>query len=136
VEFDGLLTGAPFDRLRGRVAELRDDRHDLDAARLGRLIASLDRVVAELREVDRLRRLEACVLAPGLEPGSRVAYVVRAGQLAVHRVDPGCDPRARSEGAGPAPAFLEADRLDELLVVSSFLSAPPPELSLLAPVAA
>jgi DNA polymerase III epsilon subunit family exonuclease len=130
-EFGELLAGAPFDRLRERLAELSENRHDFDAARLGRQIASLERVVAQLREVDRLRRLQACVLAPGLEPGSRVAYVVRAGRLAAHPFDPGCDPRAGLTDAEPASAFLEADRLDELLVVASFLCAPPPELSLL-----
>ena len=130
-EFEELLTGAPFDRLWKRVAELREESRDFDAVRLGRQIASLERVVAELREVDRLRRLEACVLAPGLDPGSRLAYVVRGGRLAVQRFDPGRDPRAHLDDGQAAATFLEADRLDELLVVASFLCTPPPELSLL-----
>ena len=130
-EFGELLAGGPVGRLRERLAELRENGHDLGAARLGREIASLERVVAQLREVDRLRRLEACVLAPGVEPESRVAYVVCAGRLEAHPFDSGCDPRARLDDAQPVPAFLDADRLDELLVVSSFLCAPPPELSLL-----
>ena len=125
-EFGELLAGAPFDRLQARLAELKELRHDFDAARLRRQIASLERVVAQLREVDRLRRLDVCVVAPGLEPGSRVAYVASGARVTVSRVDPGTP---IDRGEPPAP-ILEADRLDELLVLASFLGAPPPELEI------
>ncbi len=130
-EFHDLLSEAPFGRLDERLAELRENRYEFEAARLRRQLASLERVVEQLRQLERLRRLELCVLAPALEPGSQVAYVVRAGRLATHRLDPGSDPPGGDGEAEPASPFLEADRLDELLVVASFLGSPPPELSLL-----
>ena len=69
-----------------------------------------------------MRRLSVCLLAPGLEPGSREAYLVHGGRVAVQRDLGGFEAVAEA-------AVVEADRLDELLVVASFLDAPPPELT-------
>ena len=52
-EFRELLDGEPPDRLREKVIALIDEGRELDAARLSRRIASLERIVAQLRQVDR-----------------------------------------------------------------------------------
>ena len=82
---------------------------------------------AQLLEVDRLRRLELCA-ARALARG-RIARVVRRQRR------PGDRPRR----TGPAPviparpsAVVEADWLDPLAVVASFLASPPPELKVVA----
>ncbi len=122
-EFDELLESPPFDRVRRRISELFAIGHDLDAGRLRRELGSLERVHALLVEVDRLRRLELRVLAPSLEAGSLDAFVVSGGRVT-----------SANESAPfvrPTPgAVVEADWLDPLAVVSSFLSSPPPELKI------
>jgi DNA polymerase III epsilon subunit family exonuclease len=127
-EFAGLLAGAPLEPLRRAVTGLFEIGHDLDAARLRRLVVSLERVVAQLRELDRLRRLELCVVVPSLQPGGRDAYTVSAGRVTLRRLAPGTDPTV---APGDPPDSIEADSLDELLVVSSFLASPPPELKVI-----
>ena len=66
----------------------------------------------------------SCVLAPALEPGTLDAYIVGGGRVL---------PRRR-RGAGGAPdrpaSAIEADSLDQLAVVASFLDSPPPELKI------
>ena len=91
--------------------------------RLRRDLASLERTHVRLLELERLRRLDLCVLAPALEPGKLDAYIV------------GGRPRLpRAERAGGAPgrpaSAIEADSLDQLAVVASFLDSPPPELKI------
>ncbi len=122
-EFDALLAGAPFDRIRRRVVELFEIGHDLDASRLRRDLASLERTHARLLELERLRQLDVCVLAPALEPGKLDTYVVSGGRVSLGR-----------RGAGGVPgrpaSAIEADSLDQLAVVASFLDSPPPELKI------
>jgi DNA polymerase III epsilon subunit family exonuclease len=137
-EFGELLEDAHgaalLERLRERLVTFQPGSHDREASRLRRELGSLERVIEELREVDRLRTLDICVLAPGRKPGSRVAYVARGGKLTVHPLSPGGEPGAAlrtGERAGLA-AHLDVDHLDELLVLASFLRAPPPELEVLA----
>jgi DNA polymerase III epsilon subunit family exonuclease len=133
-EFDGLLEGAPVDRLRRRLADASVDQLEFDVRRLRRRIASLEQVLDELRRLERLRRLELCVLAPALAPGRVDAFVVSGGRLAVHEdVDAAAPPLPR---AAPAPAALDADQLDELLVVASFAERAPAELTLVRPAGA
>jgi hypothetical protein len=63
-----------------------------------------------------------------------VAFVVSGGRLAVHEdVDAAAPPLPR---AAPAPAALDADQLDELLVVASFAERAPAELTLVRPAGA
>jgi DNA polymerase III epsilon subunit family exonuclease len=129
-EFDSLPDGLPH-ALEGKVGELFDAGRDFDAVRLRRQIASLERVIHDLRRLDRLRRLEVCVLAPAVERGAVDAYVVRAGYIAVHRLEAGSDPRAADRHApvGRGNSVVTADNLDALLVIDSVLAAPPPELT-------
>jgi DNA polymerase-3 subunit epsilon len=124
-EFDALLAGAPFDRIRRRVVELFEIGHDLDASRLRRELASLERIHARLVELERLRKLEICILAPALEHGTFDAYVISAGRVSVERGG------SASSAPGEQAAVIEADRLDQLSVAASFLDAPPPELRLI-----
>jgi DNA polymerase III epsilon subunit family exonuclease len=131
-EFETLLDGVP-ERVSRRVGELIDAGKEIEAAWLRREIASLERVLAQLRQADRLRRLELCLVAPGLETGTLDAHIVRSGRVAVVRLAGVGDPRAFSAALSTEEAVpvLDADRLDELLVVASFLEAPPPELKVL-----
>ncbi len=91
-------------------------------------------MLAELRRLDRLRRLELCLIVPALEPGRREAFFVAGGRVAARRTLAG-DGRLELE-AGTATAraarddgrAYEPEHLDELLVVGGFVDRPPPEL--------
>jgi DNA polymerase III epsilon subunit family exonuclease len=133
-EFDDLLAGAPLVRLYERLADLADCLRYEDAARLRDRIASLERVIDQLCRLDRLRRLEKCLLAPALEPGACDAFFVAGGRV-LHRrgltrdqVGPALADAGRARDEGPA---CEPEHADELLVVGSFLRRPPPELRVL-----
>ncbi len=138
-EFDDLLAGAPLVRLYERLADLADCLRYEDAARLRDRIASLERVVDQLARLDRLRRVEACLLVPALEAGATDAFFVTAGRVVAQRtLSRGAGARAKVEealwlvtrAAGDGPAN-DPDDLDDLLVVGSFLRRPPPELRVL-----
>src|SRR5262245_23198166 len=68
-ELDGLREGGPLPRLRARLADLADSLRYEEAARLRDRIEALEHVVDRLGRLERLRRLEACLIAPALEPG-------------------------------------------------------------------
>jgi DNA polymerase III subunit epsilon len=136
-EFEQLLEDAPLVRLYERLADLADCLRYEDAARLRDRIASLERVVDQLGRIERLRRVEACLIAPALEPGAFDAFFVAAGRIvarprlaqgALAEVEAGLALARRAAGDGPAH---EPDHLDELLVIDSFLRRPPPELRVL-----
>ena len=138
-EFDQLLTGAPLMRLYERLADLADCLRYEDAARLRDRIASVERVVDQLGRLERLRRLEACILVPALEPHCSDAFFVCAGRIVARRTLPG-DRSAEAEvdaaltlttnARTTGPSF-DSEHLDELLVIDSFLKHPPPELRIL-----
>ncbi len=138
-EFERLPAGGPVPRLQARLAELADSLRYEEAARLRDRIASLERVCEELRRLDRLRCLEACLVVPALEAGWSDAFFVCAGRIVTRRkLLPGLAGRAEIE-AGLALAAAAArngpsyapDHLDELLVIGSFVHRPPPELRVL-----
>jgi hypothetical protein len=93
-------------------------------------------VAATLGELDRLRRLELCLLAPAAEAGYQRAFFVAGGRIVAARTllegeagrteaEAGLAAVARSEPSlGPADA-------DELLLIGTFLRRPPPELRVL-----
>jgi len=125
-------------RLRRRLRELADARRFEDAGRLRDRIAALERVCRELQRLDRVRRLECCVLAPAGDPGYVRAFFVAGGRIVAERTLPPGGGAALEVEAGLAAARrntlvsvpvtgLEFD-LDELLLVDSFLRKPPPEL--------
>jgi DNA polymerase-3 subunit epsilon len=116
-------------RLRRCARELRFE----DAARLRDRIAALEEVVRGLHELERLRDLRVCVLAPALEPGFRRAVFVAGGRVvAVRSLPPGGGARIEAlAGLGLSAAAtrsLRPEDADELLLVARFLRRPPPEL--------
>ncbi len=122
-EFDDLLDGGVLDRLRSRLASLTEADEELEARCLGRRIGSLERAIAHLRRLERLRELDVCVLAPSLEPGRMDAYFVSDGNL----IGPGSDRGTRAMKHGR----VRAEELDALLVMEAFLLRPPPELTII-----
>jgi DNA polymerase-3 subunit epsilon len=120
---------AALARLRHRLRELSEARRFEDAGRLRDRIAALERVCRELARLERVRRLECCVLVPAGEPGYVRAIFVAGGRVAAERtLPPGGGATLEVEaGLGAANRAGELD-LDELLLVDSFLRRPPPEL--------
>ena len=125
-------------RLRRRLRDLSEARRFEDAGRLRDRMAALERVCRELKRIDRVRRLECCVLLPAGDPGYARALFVAGGRVAAERTLPPGGGAVLEVEAGLAAARrntlvsipvtgLELD-LDELLLVDSFLRRPPPEL--------
>lgn len=116
-------------RLRRRLRELSDARRFEDAGRLRDRVEALERVCRELRRLDRVRRLECCVLLPAGEPGQVRAVFVAGGRVAAERTLPPGGGAALEVEAGLAAAARPGELdLDELHLVDSFLRKPPPEL--------
>ncbi|HET8605830.1 MAG TPA: hypothetical protein VFL66_02260, partial [Gaiellaceae bacterium] len=96
-------------------------------------LAALEEAAAQLAELERLRSLRLCLLAPAVEPGFRRAFFVAGGRVcAVRSVPPGAG-AALELAAGVAAArgaevSFAPEAADELLLVAQFLRRPPPEL--------
>ena len=124
---------AALEQLRGRVRRLAGDQRFEDAARARDRVAALERVVAGLQELDRLRALRACVVVPARQPGFVRAHALAGGHVAAIRLLPR-GPGVRSEAAALVAEAACADGaagpedVDELRLVASFLRKPPPEL--------
>jgi DNA polymerase III epsilon subunit-like protein len=120
---------AALPRLQRRLRELSEARRFEDAGRLRDRVAALERVCRELARLDRVRRLECCVLVPASEPGSVRALFVAGGRVAAERTLPPGGGAALEIEAGLAASRRPGELdLDELLLVDSFLRRPPPEL--------
>jgi DNA polymerase-3 subunit epsilon len=120
---------AALPRLRRRLRELADARRFEDAGRLRDRIAALEKVCRELKRLERVRRLECCVLLPAGEPGFIRAVFVAGGRVAAERTLPPGGGAALEVEVGLAAASRPGELdLDELLLVDSFLRRPPPEL--------
>jgi DNA polymerase III epsilon subunit family exonuclease len=137
-ELDGLAAGAPLMRVRARLRALADAQRYEDAARMRDRLQALEAAIADLAELERLRRLEACILVPAIEPGFLTAFFVAGGRIAVTRrvprhggagveVETGLA-EARRSAAHPS---VEPEDADVLLTLAGFLRRPPPELSVL-----
>ncbi|HEY6151995.1 MAG TPA: hypothetical protein VIW19_15870, partial [Gaiellaceae bacterium] len=102
-------------------------------------IEALEGVVERLRRLDQLRGLEACLVAPGLEPGWRKAYFVCAGGIqAVRALPPGGGARLEVDAAlslcrtaRDASGPLTPEQAEDLLLIDGFVRRPPPELAVL-----
>lgn len=120
---------AALPRLRRRLRELAEAQRFEDAGRLRDRLAALEAVCRELERLDRVRRLECCVLLPAGEPGYVRAVFVAGGRVASERTLPPGGGAALEIEAGLAAARRPGELdLDELLLVDSFLRRPPPEL--------
>ena len=127
---------AALPELRARLRRLAADLRFEDAARLRDRIGALEDVVAALGDLERLRRLELCLLVPAREEGFQRAYFVANGRIAAARTL--LDGQAgRTEAAAGLAAAARAEPslgpadADELLLIGSFLRRPPPELRVL-----
>ncbi len=139
-EVDGLLQGAPLPRLRARLSHLAENLRYEEAARLRDRIEALEQVIDRLRALERLRRLELCLIAPALEPSWRRAFFLCNGRVcAVRPLPPGAGARLEinaglslcrqaREGARDA---LTPDQAEDLLLLNDFIRRPPPELAVL-----
>jgi DNA polymerase III epsilon subunit family exonuclease len=138
-ELEQLLLGGPLPRLHQRLADLAECLRYEEAARLRDRIKALEHVLERLRRLEQLRRLDACVIAPALDPGWRKAFFVRAGALcAVRPIPPG--PGARLElNAGLTIARhiarnrepLTSGQAEDMLVIGGFIDRPPPEVEVI-----
>jgi hypothetical protein len=111
-----------------------------DAARLRDRIAALQGVCRELERLERLRKLECCVLAPAVDPDYVTAVFVSFGGVAAERTLPPGGGAMLEIEAGLAASRKRENacdnlsqggfglELDELLLIDSFLRKPPPEL--------
>jgi DNA polymerase III epsilon subunit family exonuclease len=135
-ELATLLSGGPLPRLRRRLRDLSECLRYEDAARLRDRITALEQVIRELTVTERLRGLEACLLAPAVEPGfTRAVFVARGRIVAAHALPTGTGAvlgvRAGIAAARQAEPSLAPDDAEELLLLGSFLRRPPPELTVL-----
>jgi DNA polymerase III subunit epsilon len=138
-ELARLHEGGPLPRLRARLADLSDGLRYEEAARLRDRIEALEDVVDRLRRLERLRKLEACLIAPMTAPGWQKAFFVSGGAVrAVRSLPPGGGARLEIE-AGIALCRnseavddpLEAGQAEDLMLLHGFIRRPPPELTVL-----
>ena len=139
-EVDGLLQGGPLPRLRARLSRLADDQRYEEAARLRDRVEALEQIVERLCGLERLRKLEVCLIAPMTEPGWRKAFFVSGGGICtVRALPPGAGAKlevgaglalcraTRNQGEEP----LSAEQAEDLLLIDGFVRRPPPELAVL-----
>jgi DNA polymerase III epsilon subunit family exonuclease len=137
VEWETLAEAVP--KLRVKLRRLAVEQRFEDAARLRDRLEALEAVVTEVRDLERLRSLEVCVVAPAVEDGWRRAFFVAKGQIVCARpLAPGIRLDASQNvelatglaAVARAEADMSAEAADELLLVSHFLRRPPPELEI------
>ena len=139
-ELGDLLQGGPLPRLQARLSHLAENLRYEEAARLRDRIEALEQVLERLRRLERLRELELCLIAPGIEPCWRKAFFVCGGGVcAVRSLPPGAGARLEIE-AGLALCRAAGDRhgdtlaphqAEDLLLLDGFIRRPPPELAVL-----
>jgi excinuclease UvrABC nuclease subunit len=135
-ELEQLLDEGPLPRLRQRLADLAECLRYEDAARLRDRIEALEHVVERLRRLEQLRRLDACLIAPALDPGWRKAFFVRAGALcAVRPLPPGAGARLEMNAGFAIARHLSRERepltsgqAEDMLLLGGFIHRPPPEV--------
>jgi DNA polymerase III epsilon subunit family exonuclease len=131
-ELNALLLGGPLPRLRERLAHLSDCLRYEEAARLRDRIEALEQVTDQLRRLDRLRGLEACLVAPAADAPLSTAVFVAGEIRAVRTLGPGADlvePLALCRA--PLVDPLTAAQAEDLLLLDGFIRRPPPELDVL-----
>jgi excinuclease UvrABC nuclease subunit len=131
-DFAGDDLAAAVPSLRARLRRLARDLRFEDAAKLRDRVAALEEVAARVAELDRLRGVQLCVLAPARERGFRRAFVVAGGRVSTRTIPEGPAGRLEIESAlaaveGLEPSLAPEDAA-ELLIVASVLRRPPPEV--------
>jgi DNA polymerase III subunit epsilon len=139
-ELDRLLEGGPLPSLRARLSHLAESLRYEEAARLRDRIEALEHVVERLRRLERLRELEACLVAPAAEAGWQKAFFVSGGAVcAIRSLPPGAGARLEVEAGlvacrAAGRSFgetLAPDQAEDLLLLDGFVRRPPPELVVL-----
>jgi DNA polymerase-3 subunit epsilon len=139
-ELDRLLEDGPLPRLRKRLADLAEGLRYEEAARLRDRIEALEHIVDRLRRLERLRSLEACLIAPMTEPGWQKAFFVSGGAIrAVRALPPGAGAKLEvgaglalcRAGSSPGEEPLSPEEAEDLLLVAGFVRRPPPEVTVL-----
>lgn len=139
-ELDRLLQGGPLPRLRARLSRLAEDQRYEEAARLRDRVEALEQMVERLSSLERLRKLEVCLIAPMTEPGWHKAFFICGGSIcAVRALPPGGGARLEV-GAGVALCRsapdqeeepLSPEQAEDLFLIDGFVRRPPPELAVL-----
>ena len=139
-ELDDLLEGGPLPRLRARLSHLAENLRYEEAARLRDRIEALEHVVERLRRVERLRKLELCLIAPSTESGWHKAFFVCGGRVCVVRsLPPGGGARLEIGAAlalcrtarARAEDVVAPEQVEDLLLLDEFVRRPAPELGVL-----
>jgi hypothetical protein len=118
--------------LRSRMQRASAAQRFEDAGRLRDRVNALERVVASLDELRRLRLLELCLVAPAREEGFVRGFFVSGGMVTARTLP--CTGGALAEaaagvaGARRAEPSVAPEDADALLVVAQFLRTPPPEV--------
>ena len=124
---------------RGKLRRLAQQQRFEDAARFRDRLSALEEAVARVDELERLRRLQVCVLAPSREHGFQRALLVTGGRVAAIRTIPvgsGTSHELHTALAEitlvtnchlSSPSYTPEDA-DALLVLAQFLRRPGPEL--------
>ncbi|MGZ4412750.1 MAG: UvrB/UvrC motif-containing protein, partial [Gaiellaceae bacterium] len=110
-----------------------------EAARLRDRIEALEQLLDRLRRLERLRTLDACLIASAVAPGWRKAFFVRAGVICTTRSLPPGRAARLEIGAGLAIAQgvqrkrepLTSGQAEDMLLLDSFVRRPPPEVTVL-----
>ena len=138
-ELERLLDGGPLPRLRERLGHLAENLRYEEAARLRDRLEALEQVIERLRRLERLRSLEACLIAPALERDWHTAFFVSGGALQTSRpLPPGAGAIVEIETglsqcrvAGAAGETLSPEQAEDLLLLDGFIRRPPPEVTVL-----
>jgi DNA polymerase III epsilon subunit family exonuclease len=129
------LAAGPLPRLQARLSLLAENLRYEEAARLRDRIEALEHVQERLQRLERLRGLEACLVAPAIEPGWKKAFVVSGGRVrVVCSLPPGADPEQEIETVpvpDPNQEPLTPEEAEDLLLIDGFIRRPPPELKVL-----
>jgi DNA polymerase III subunit epsilon len=139
-ELERLHEGGPLPRLRARLADLADSLRYEEAARLRDRIEALEHIVDRLRRLERLRKLEACLIAPALEPGCQKAFFVSQGEIrtvrtlrpgAAVKLEIGADLAICAGATDPTQEPMTSEQAEDLLLIDGFVRRPPPEVAVL-----
>lgn len=134
-DFDGDDLVGALSPLRVKLRRLARDLRFEDAAKLRDRVAALEEVAARVSELDRLRAGELCVLAPAREPGFWRAFLVARGRVTTRTIPRGPAGRVEIESVlaevACAEPSLAAEDAADVLVVSSAVRKPPPEIRVL-----